>query len=313
MKKTIIILIVAVMALLFLTEGIAAPLQKSIIPSDAKWVVHFDIQKYVNTKLHTKLKNQEIMNKLQEKNDKISKSFGIDLLNDIKSVTIYGLGVEEKDTVICVSGNFSEDQLIKQIKKKESLKEISYLQYTIYSGGSDEFLTFPKEGLALIAQNETGIKAALDVVAGKKQDISASPLRLELEKVSSGVFLTAVVENISSLAKHKKPVILTKMSNALFTLEENQEDLAFNLNVSTLTPEDAKNMEQIVRGLIAMANMQKEDIPADLKLPEDLIVQTKGNTVRMGFTYPVDYIIKLIAKKGKFPPFSLRGELSPLT
>jgi len=313
MKKIIIILVAFVVLFLFFTEGLAAPLQKSIIPSEAKWVVHFDMQKYVNTKLHSTLKNHEIMNKLRDKNDEILKSFGIDLLNDIKSVTLYGLGVEEKETVICVSGNFKEDQLIKQIKKKEIPEEISYLQYTIYSGGSSEFLTFPKEDLALIGQSEKSIKTALDVAAEKKQDISASPLKSELDKAPSDAFLTAVVDNISALTKHKKPVILTKMGNALFTLMENKENLSFNLNISTLTSEDAKNMEQIVRGLIAMANLQKEDIPAELKPPEDFIIQTKGNRVQMGFTYSIDDIIKLIDKRGKFPPFSFKGEFSPLT
>ena len=134
MKKTIIIIIVLVLVLLFFAEGLAAPLQKSIIPAEAKWVFHFDMQKYTSSRLHTSLKNHEVMVKLREKNDEISKSFDIDLLNDIKSVTVFGLGVEEKDAVICVSGNFTEDQLIDQIKKKETPKEIYYLRYTIYSG-----------------------------------------------------------------------------------------------------------------------------------------------------------------------------------
>ena len=92
-----------------------------------------------------------------------------------------------------------------------------------------------------------------------------------------------------------------------------RENLAFDLNVSTSTPEDAKNMEQIVQGLIAMANMQKEDIPADIKLPEDIFIQTKGNSVRMGFTYPVDYIIELISKRAKFPHGVIKKHISSLT
>ncbi len=312
MKKTIILLIVLVFVLIFFAEGLAAPLQKSVVPAAAKWVLHFDMQKYTTSRLHTAFKNLEIMDKLKEKNAKISKSFGIDLLNDIKSVTVYGLGVEEKDVVVCVHGNFTEDQLINQIKKKETPKEISYLQYTIYSGGHDEFLSFPKEGFAIIGQGEKAIETALDVVAGNKQDISASPLKSELNKAPSDAFLTAVVENISALTKKAKPVILTKMGRALFTLAEKQENVAFDLNVSTLTPEDAKNMEQILRGLIAMANMQKEDIPADIKLPEDLLIQTEGNTVRMGFTYPVDYIIELVSKRAKFSHFVFKDHFSSL-
>ena len=313
MKKTIIILIALVLVLIFFAEGLAAPLQKSIVPAEAKWVVHLDMQKYSSSRFHAEFFNQEAMKNIQKKTQKMTAMFGIDPFKDIESVTLYGLGVDEEDTVICVSGNFTEDQIITQIKNIDTPKETSYLKYTVYSGGSDEFLTFPKEGLALFGQSEKALKTSLDVITGKIQDISTSPLKSELDKAPSAAFLTAAVENISALTKHKKPVILTKMSGALFTLTEKQEDLVFNLNVTALSPEDAKNMEQIVQGLIAMAEMQKEDIPADVKLPEDFSIQTKGNTVHMGFTYPIDDIIKLIAEKGKFPPFSFKGGFSPLS
>ncbi len=320
MKKTIIILIALVLVLIFFAEGLAVPLQKPLVPAAAKWVVHFDMQKYTTSRLHTELLNQEFMGNLHKKTEKISMMFGIDPFKDIKSIILYGLGVDEKETVICVSGNFTEDQIITQIKNIDTPNEAPYHQYTIYSGEpskksgkSSEFLAFPKKGLAYFAQSEKAIKTALDVAAGKGQDISASPLKSLLDKAPSGAILTAVVENIAALAKQTKPVILTKMGNALFTFAEKQEDLAFNLNVSTQTPEDAKNMEQILQGLIALVKMQKEDIPVDVKLPEDLFVQTEGSTVRMGFTYPVDYIIKLIAEKGKLPHLSFMDEFSPLS
>jgi len=315
MKKTTIILIVLVVLLIFFTEGLAAPLQKSLVHADPNWVVHLDLQKYTSSRLHAGLLNHEIMDKLRAKNAEISTVYGIDPIKDIKSVTVYGLDVKEKETVICVDGTFNREKLFDQIRKKahEAPQEETYHQNTIYSWDSDKYIVFAKEGPVIIGMSDKAIKTALDVIARKKQDISASPLKSELDKAPSDAILTAAVENISLLVKHSKPVILKKMGNALFTLAERQEDLVFDLNIFALTPEDAKNMEQIVRGLIAMANLQKEDIPAELKLPEDLTIQTKGNTVRMGFTYPVEYIIQLIAKKGSFLRSSFMAEFSPLS
>ena len=135
-----------------------------------------------------------------------------------------------------------------------------------------------------------------------------------INEIPSNVFFAAMAKDISEMAKHESNVfIFQKAESALFTLTDEKDNINLRLNFTVKTLEDAKNMEQIVRGLIAMAHMQKEDIPVDVKLPDDLIIQTDKNRDRMGFTYPVEYIIQLIAKKGKFPPFSFKGGFSPLS
>ena len=78
-----------------------------------------------------------------------------------------------------------------------------------------------------------------------------------VEAIPPEAFITAVADDISSLAGEKdKAVILKKMGMASFAIMESAENIALNLNVTSESPQDAQKMEQIVRGLIAFGEMQ---------------------------------------------------------
>jgi len=49
--------------------------------------------------------------------------------------------------------------------------------------------------------------------------------------------------------------------------------------IATETPKDAANMEQIIRGLMAMAQMQLEESYGGLNLSEVIKVSTDSNTI----------------------------------
>ena len=315
MKKGIYLLVILLM-LFFLCELRASTLQKSIIPEEADWVIHFDVEKFSSTQFGDQLLNNKNIFGLRKKNAKFHDKYQIDILKDINGVTLYGFGKNEKNTVICLRGNFDQAYLLGLLADEDSHKEIQHNNFIIHTWNSHEFGTFVDDNFVLLAQNETAIKTALDVIAGKKANVTTSSLMSYINKIPSNVFFAAIAKDISEMAEHEKDVfIFKKTESAIFVLTEEKENVHMRLNFTVKTLEDAKNMESVIRGLISLAKMQMEEarsieggvvggVKRDIWLRlEEIDISTEGKNIRVGLSLPVQELLDIILGKVKFFPF----------
>jgi hypothetical protein len=304
MKKAVFLLIV-LLTLFLVCELSASTLQKSIIPEDVDWVIHFDVEKFSSTRFGDQLLNNENIFGLTQKNASFHDKYQIDILKDIKGFTVYGSGKDEENTVVCLRGSFDQAYLLGLLAEEDSHKEIQHGNFIIHAWNYHEFGVFVEDNLALIAQNETAIKKALDVIAGKKANVTTSSLMPTMKEIPSNVFFTALARDISELAEHESDVfIFKKTESALFTLTEEKEDINLRLNFTVKTLEDAQNMESVIRGLISLAKMQMEEAQRDLLRPlEEIGISTEGKKIRVELSYPIQELIDIVLGKVKFLPF----------
>jgi len=302
------------LAFFFCCELKATTLQKTIIPAEADWMIHFDLEKFTTTQIGKSLLSEEGALPLKKKNAQFKKKYQIDLLKDIKGITIYGIGKEEKKTVACLRGNLKRDYLLGLLAAEETHTEIPHGKYTIHNWNHHEYGVFVDEKLALMGTDEDTIKMALDVIAGKKANIASSSLMSYLSEIPSNAFFTALAKDISSMAEHAAKVfVFKKTESALLTLTEEKENLNLKLNFSVKTLEDAKNMESVIRGLISLASMQIQETHKEL-MPhlERINISTEGKKVRVEFSYPSKEMIDIFLGKVKFSPFSLLAKCNLL-
>ena len=308
MRKIIILIVAILIIVVFSLELKADSIQKSIIAADAKWVVHIDMKKFTSTKLYELFMNDESTVKIRKKTDKFFKKLNFDPLKDIMGVTAYGAEKDEENTVVCFSGNIDKAHILGLFDEEADHQEISYGKYIIYRWGHDDFGVFVSDSLGLFSENEEAIKTALDVIDGKKENISSSPMMKYVKEIPSDAFLMAVVDDISSLAgKHDKAVMLKKAGMASFAIMEKKGDVALDLKFTTGSPEDAKNVEQMIKGLVAFGNLQLKEEKDVLELLERLRISIDGNKVQMGLTYPIDKLFNIISGRTKILPSFLLG------
>jgi len=313
MKKAVIIMVTVILAMFFCCELMAATLQKSIIPAEASWVIHFDLEKFAATEIGNLLLEKEDALGLGKKNSQFKKKYQIDLKEDIDGITIFGIGKGEENIVACLQGNLNRDYLLELLGAEESHKEIPHGKYTIHNWDGDEFGTFVSESLALMGPNEEAIKLTLDVIAGKKANIASSPMNDYIKEIPSNAFFAAMAKDISSLAKGKAKVfIIKKTESAMFTLAEIKENFNIRLNFTVKTLEDAQNMENVLRGLISLANMQLGEMKAGFKVPEDIVIATKGKKVFMEMNYPSKALLDIVLGKTKFSALHLLASFNLL-
>jgi len=301
MKKTILVLATVVLILMLCTEIKGSELQKNIVPAEAQWVIHVNVEMVKATQFFNAFKDEELFAKVEKRGTWLEKRFRINPLEDVKGVTIFGKKGEE-DAVVCVRGNFDKDHLLSLLDFDEDHKEQVHGKYTIHNWDDDSYGVFAKEDLVMFSESEEAIKLALDAVSGKAKTIKTSPLNALIQAVPSGSFLTGVAGNIAALLEgehDKEAAILKKTEAAVFSLREAGENMSMKLNLKTADPKDAANIEQVVKGLLAMADMYKDQIPPEIKIPEDIKTTVKGNNVAIDISYPVDELVQLIYNSGK--------------
>jgi hypothetical protein len=303
--KKLIYLLVILLTLFFFCELRASTLQKSIIPEEADWVIHFDVEKFLSTPYGDHLLNTENILGLRKKNSRFQDKYQIDILEDINGVTLYGFGNNEKNSVLCLKGTFDQEYLLGLLADEDSHREIRHNNLIVHAWNHHEFGVFVDDNLTLLAQNETAIKNALDVIAGKRPNVTSSSLMSYINKIPSNVFFAAMAKDISEMAEHESEVfIFKKTESALFTLIDEKDNIKLKLNFTVKTLKDAKNMESVIRGLVSLASMQMEESQRDILLPlEKMIISTKGKNIQVELSYPAQDLIDLVLGRKHFFSF----------
>jgi hypothetical protein len=256
------------------------------------------MQKLTSSSMFKALVGEGEMAKIQGKTDEIFAKLRIDPMKDLKGVTVFGLDKEDEEAVVALSGKFDKAHLIGLIKAETTHQEIPFGKYTIYKWEDDEFGAFAADDLVLLGENEQAIKSALETLEGRKKD-AVPPLLARAFKESPDALLVFGVNNVSGLiGEHDSPVILSKMKGAEGSLSESGENLKIDLSILAESAQVAKDVEQAIRGLLAIANLQLQESDAKA-FAEAIKIAVDGENVRINAIYPWNKLLGLVHSKAK--------------
>lgn len=274
-------------------------LQTKLIPAEAKWLIHIDIEKFAQTEL------KQILEKKSE-NDigreilGIEKTTGIDFFSDISAVTVIGMNHDNDEPVVAFSGSLDKAHLLGLLNEEESPNEINYGDFLIYNWDDDEYGVFAANNLLIISENRSGIEKVLDTLSGKGKNFSGSPLEKQLRAISKDTFLVASAENVSELLDEDDDdfgaLILQKTESAFFSANEQNGKVKLQLDLQTDSPETATNMESMVTGLKAFLSMN-DKIDPNWDIVKSLNVSVKGTSVVLESQGSVEELLNLLMGK----------------
>ncbi len=193
MKKAMIIALTVILGIFLSLNLQAETLPRTLIPSDANWVLHLDMDRLLSSDLFNMIMGEKGWDTIKKRNIRFAKKFRINLLEDIKGVTVYGQGRDENKAVACISGRFDQNHLLSLLSLDDNHREIAYGAHIVHSWSSGEYGAFVGENMAILSESEDSIKHALDVIAGKAKNINQSegggPIRQAPADVSFGHLL----------------------------------------------------------------------------------------------------------------------------
>lgn len=307
MKKSLVFLLAFILVLFVVSIMTAAPAQDILIPHDAQWALYLNVEKMTSTQL-----GQYFMKKdhfaLKWKRDFMKRSFEFDPARDIQSLTIFWSGNMGQEPAVCVKGRFDRENLLVMLKEVEGHREIPYGNIVIHHWGGDEFGAFYDKNMIVFSESEKSLKSALDVLTGKKKGSSIFQ-RIDPKISLQDVFMAAFATNIPELKKFDRSFILEKMKSMNMTAAERGDKIDIRLNLMTVAAEDAKNMQHVIRGLMAMADLKLEETESELRITDIVRINAEGNKLNLQLAYPVEELLDLIRGRKSLGLFRLANSL----
>lgn len=297
MTKKIALLLAALVALALFVAVPAFPgtIPSSLVPESARWVAHLDMEKFVGTELYGLLDKD---GRFQIKGRDIDRWLKMDLAKDIKGVTVIGLGPDDKNIVFAVEGTLDKAGIIALAEADEDSQKTAYGAFTLYSSGSDEYGAFVNDRLLVFAEGRAALEKVLDTAGGKAKTFAGTPLAAALKDVPAGAFLSGVLPDLSALGRELgQSKVLDQASGLFFLAQEKTGNLSLRLQVTAVSAESAKNMADVVQGLIAMGRLggAERGMAEIAPLLDGLQVKLDGQTVRIDFERPSKDIAALLS------------------
>jgi hypothetical protein len=294
-KVTVIVATLMAIALFLAVPAFPGAIPSSVVPENARWVVHLDMEKFVATGLYGYLEKD---GKFQIKSRDIDRWFKMDIPKDIKGVTVFGLGPDDKQIVFAVAGKFDKAAILAKIEAEEDHQKTPYGAYTLYSMDGEESGAFINDGLIVFSEGREAIQKVLDTAGGKAKNFAGTPLSASLKAVPGTAFLSGVMPDLSRLSgMNNQSKVLEKASGLFFLAQEKADRLLVRLQVTADTPESAKNMVDVVNGLLAMGRLggNDEDMAKLTALLDGLQVKLDGKVVTLDFERPSKEIADLMS------------------
>jgi hypothetical protein len=295
-KATLIIATLVTLALFLAAPAFSGPIPPKIVPENAKWVVHLDMEKFVATELYGQLDKD---GKFEIKSRDLNHWLKMDLAKDIKGVTVFGLGSADENIAFVVEGKLDKAGIIALAEADKDSQKTVYGAYTLYSSGSDEYGAFINDNLLVFSEGRATIEKVLDTVAGKSKDFSGTPLSGSLKDVPAGAFVSGVLPDLSALGKELgQSKVLDQASGLFFMAQEKTGNMVLRLQVTAASPESAKNMADVVQGLIAMGRLggNEGEMAKVAPMLDGLQVKLDGKVLRIDFERPSKEIAALLSE-----------------
>ncbi len=298
MKKTILLIAaLIVIALFWAVPAFPGTIPASVVPDGANWVAHLDMEKFIATSLYGYLDKD---GRFEVKSRDINRWLKIDFPKDVTGVTVFGLepGVKGQ-VVVAVAGKFDKAQLLALLDLDEDKTEKPYGAFTVYSTGDDGFGAFVNDNLIVLSESAAAIEKVLDTAAGKTKNFAASTLSASLKDVPPTAFLSGVLPDLSGLSgMNSQSKFLEKASGLFFLAQEKQDVLQIRLQVTADSQENAKNMFDMVQGMVAMGKLagNEGDMAKIASLLDGLQFKLDGKILRLDFERPSKEIADLVSR-----------------
>lgn len=275
--------IMLAVAVLAAGQARADGFSKDSVSATAKWVVHLDVSKFTASQFGTLVTNDLQTGALKDKLEVARRTFQVDPLRDLSCVTLYGTGYSTQSVVAIVMGNFNPESIEVCFRAMESYEATAYGDRKIHKvvdkkRGAPRYICFAHKGAAVIGDNVDRVKDAVDVLDGKKASLKTVAGVRGMDSAAAFVLASAAKDENGNIGRAQASVL--KNADWL-TLSVGETagimDLALQLGINT--PENAAQIEQVVRGMVAFATLSKDPNSGAFDLSKSLSVANENGVV----------------------------------
>ena len=286
---------------------------------DATWYLSVDIDKLQNNEAFKVLK--------EDKSEKISEVIG-ELQNVISHVTLYGNSKGSEDATAVIMGDFSSQTLAdsvldliyskvkdKDISNKISERTFEYNNHTIQVIIIQESSRNKEIFFSTINDHQTVVGFKLDEVKNwiddKYDDIDIDNDSLFSVVVNVESALAHMAMNLGENNQMMNSELFHKVEQISASINENSGDIIIDVALSTKSEETATQIEQVINGLIAMANLSNSNDKNQLlkELINNVSIVKNNNNILINTFIAIDLLKEYKLKKHNSDDMSIEINL----
>jgi len=304
MKKMI-----AISALALTTFAFAPPaaqaggLRKDWVAADAEWVVHVDMEAFVASKIGQAMLDEDDPIELNAHFDELKNELGLDPRTDVMSVTAWGSGTEddEQGVIVAVTSDRVEAAL-DGLREKDAVDvdtiEIAGREVHVISDDDEHLFVHVRRTsrddrrVLLLSDGKDAMRHALRVLENETPSLEAGGSALAKRAPREGSIVYASVTDVSRLPEMEAASQIVKLSDAITVdVSEREGVLHGSASISADTTENARNIADVVQGLIALGRLMAGGDDEFRQLTDAVRIDADGRVITIGLQIETDALI----------------------
>lgn len=263
-------------------QATAGGLQRQQVAANSAWVVHMDIEQFNKTQMASLVAEDATNIEAQVAMGFLRTALDLDPLKDLTSATIYGDIPGSHEGVALVRGRLNVPHIETTLKADANYDQLTYNGRILHkwvdrNKGKPGVVAFVGENLAVLGPSFDKVKAALDVIDGRAPCLQENGLR-GLDSPDA-YLLVSSTQTESGAAQPPRSTMFQNAEWMTLSLGETAGQASGTLTLAAKTPENAAQIEQVVRGMIAFMLLSKEQNPAVAEMAQGLSVTSQNNII----------------------------------
>lgn len=276
---------------LLLTRSFAGPLDARRVPDNAVWVVHIDVERLKETEMGKFLMEELSKPEAEQKLAAAQTVFDFDPRKDLQTVTMFGTDLKNPSAVVLAQGRFDPDRLATLAGGQKNYQRGDYAGVEIHQwddekSGRPMYAAFPAAGWVVAGPEVAALKAALDVLGGRRPPLASRDSSFLPKTPNSLPVMVAAVSTEGAVMPDNAPPAVKDARSGALILSETAGEVSLEMVVEFANPELASQVRDMAAGFIAMAALNAQENPELAEIAQKAQVSLDGPTARLRLRVP---------------------------
>lgn len=296
MKKTIMSLALT----MSLAMAFANPLDLKQVPESAKFIVHFNMEKFKETELGKEVIGKALENRDVNGLNQVLELFGVDPINHVNDVTAYGDSFEKGRWLVILDGSISVLKVLDQVKQNGKYeKEISNgIETYVVTLHDKTIYFFSENNCVYFSEEKSMIDLHTSLISGKTKsaDIAKSDI---ISSVNTDGIISVGVASGFPVKEKNNPMAeaFKKVDSIGVSIKEESSYVHVNLALRSQDDESAKLLHSTVMGFLSLGKMQGDKMALVKESMDSLEDNLNGSSISFKTKISVKNLIQIIETK----------------
>ena len=295
---------IALGAVFLALTTLAGPLDKALVASDAKWVVHLDIEAFRASKLGGHIVTDILQPKLEASPLGKKSNLSINLTN-LSSLTAYGPTFEKDGEGILILKTSADvkkdlDTLVGMASlsgdDEKMITMEQHAPFAIYKLKDNMLFTPMVGGTLVAAKSRQQLERAREIVSGKGETLAKTDAFKTFPDVPKGFFFLGMAQGLNDEVKiPAQAQVLREADGGRLVIGENERNIFVNLVFRGKSEESTTKIQQVMQGIVALVSMSQQNKEVT-ELANSAKISGEGKNVSVTLQFPTVNAIERVDK-----------------